>query len=92
MKPIVYFSLFLTLLLVSSCHRPVALGSRTSRDQPGLGLAATFNKSNDEVGAAKDGRFSEESAVVSFVPKSQAVSRFVRLSRDEDAWLVDCLK
>lgn len=59
------FSLFLALLLVFSCHRPVAFGSGTSGDQPGVGLtgrsfkstfATTFNKSNDEVGAAAEDR------------------------------------
>lgn len=59
------FSIFLTLWLVFSCHWPVAFGSRSSSDQPGVGLAGrsfnstlatTFNKSNDEVGAAKDRR------------------------------------
>lgn len=59
------FSLFLALLLVFSCHRPVAFGSGTSRDQPGVGsagrsfkstFATTFNKSSDEVGAAAKDR------------------------------------
>lgn len=63
------FSLFLALLLVFSCHRPVVVGSGTSRDQPGVGLTgrsfnstltATFNKSNDEchsvMSVSSDGR------------------------------------
>lgn len=55
------FSVFLSLLLVLSCHQPLAFGSGTSRAQPEVGLATrsldstlatTFNYNNgDEVGA-----------------------------------------
>lgn len=58
------FSIFLSFLLVLSCHQPVAFGSGISRTKPEVGLATrsldstlatTFNYNNnngDEVGAA----------------------------------------
>lgn len=83
------FSLFLALLLVFSCHRPVAVGSGTSRDQPGVGLTgrsfnstltATFNKSNDEVGATAEDR-NVSSLLTADLPSNPLLSHLYETTR-----------